>query len=267
MKILVTGSSGNLGEHILKNSSFEFIPFGRKEYLDLENSIPSTLDYIIHCAYDLKSSIEEDPDKIIESNILSTMKLLKAAKSKKIKKFIFLSSGSVYGQSSDSSESSTTNPLTINGITKKLNEKIIRTYCLKNNIPFLILRVFNSFGGNDQFSVISKMIKCFQENKEFTLYNEGIAERDYIHINDIAKIVCFFISNDSEEDTINIGTGKTTKIIEILNKIESKNCKIKVKRETLENEVEYSRANISRLRKYYKGDFIDILDFIDDLEL
>lgn len=265
MKVLVTGANGNLGSQIIKTNKFESIRFGREEYKNLNDSIPDDVEFIIHCAYDLKNSITDTPDEVIESNLLSTTKLLKASKKLNLKKFIFISSGSVYGQSSNSVESTPTNPLTINGITKKLNEEIIQSYCHENNIPFLILRVFNSFGGNDQFSVLSKMIKCSKENKVFTLYNEGIAERDYIHIDDIAKIVCHFLTCSTDEKIINIGSGKTVKIYEILDKIGKKLGELNINHQALDNEVEYSRANIKTLKKYYNENLIDIFDYIDKI--
>ena len=122
MKVLLTGASGNLGQHIQKCADFEITPLTRDNASQLEKVFTPDHDIIIHCAYDLKKKLKDEPTQILESNILLTAKLLEQAKKNKCKKFIFISSCSVYGHSSKTDELTPCAPVTLNGQTKLFNE-------------------------------------------------------------------------------------------------------------------------------------------------
>jgi UDP-glucose 4-epimerase len=261
LKVIVSGSSGNLGQHIISNADFEITTLNRDGW---EQHFGGH-DVFIHCAYDLKNSITEQPDKVLDSNILSVMRALRLCQENNISKFIFISSCSVYGHSSKSDEEMNVTPASINGLTKLLCENVILEFCRKNEIECTILRVFNSYGGDDQFSVVSKMIKA-TEGAPFFLCNDGKAERDYVHINDVAKIICHYTKNSSNHKIINVGTGKTTRIKDILKAMQPILGKITVNDIVNTTEVEYSRANNLRLLGDINIEFTDIFKYISELK-
>ena len=65
---------------------------------------------------------------------------------------------------------------------------MVKNFCKKRNIEFVIARVFNMYGGQDEFSIISKMLKFIKEKKKIFLANNGRSIRDFIHIDDVCKI-------------------------------------------------------------------------------
>lgn len=266
MKIVLTGANGNLGRCIQENATFAYLPISRSDWESFEKITPSKYQAIIHCAYDLKSSINKQPKIALESNIVSTAKALEFCKEKKITKFIFISSCSVYGDSSNSSEDKQCNPVSMNGFTKLFNEVLIKSFCDANAINYLILRVFNSYGGDDTFSVVQKMVSCARNKKSFTLMNDGISERDFIHVNDVAKIVCALEEIPLTREIINVGSGKSVRIIDLLKAVETKFGKISVILQDSLGEIVYSRANINKLKNYVSMQMIDIFDFIRDLD-
>ena len=265
MKLILTGANGNLGRHIKKNTQFEIFSVYRDNWVSLDKIDPNDYQGFIHCAYDLKNNLNSSPESVLESNILSTVKGLRICKEKNIPKFIFISSCSVYGNSSDTDEGSSCNPITMNGFIKLFNEELIRSYCIENNINYLILRAFNSYGGYDSFSVVQKIIDCAKNNKNFTLYNDGISERDFIHINDLAKIVCMLYEMDIQNEIINIGCGTSVKIIEIFNHVESKYGKFEVNKCYNDSEILYSRANLTKINNLIDYEYINLLAYISDL--
>lgn len=97
-KIILTGTTGNLGEHILKASKLSFLPINRDNWETLDSLKLGECDTVIHSAYDLKKSI---------------------------KNFVFISSCSVYGETSNSSEDKICQPITMNGHIKAFNEEPI----------------------------------------------------------------------------------------------------------------------------------------------
>lgn len=264
-KIILTGSHGNLGQSLTKYSPFELLAIDRQNWAELNNIKNGEYHSVIHTAYDLKKSINNLPDEVLESNIVSTGKLLRICKEKEIKNFVFISSCSVYGESSNSSEEKPCEPITMNGHTKAFNEELIKSFCLANNINFVILRPFNSYGGDDHFSVVQKIINAAKNKNEFTLANDGVAERDFIHVDDIAKIVLLLIDKDLKNEIINIGSGDSVKIIDLINAVEKKFGKIKINHQINNNEIVYSRANIKKLRSIINYQCQSIFDFIQGL--
>lgn len=265
MKIILTGASGNLGKEIQKLNQFEIVSIDRQGWDQLKELKKGSVDAVIHCAYDLKNNLNEFPTTVLDSNILSTARMLEICKMKEIKKFVFISSCSVYGESSNSSEEKECHPITMNGHTKHFNEQLIKSYCQAQNINYLILRAFNSYGGDDQFSVVQKIIKCSKENLPFTLVNKGVAERDFIHISDVAKLSCQLTAMELHNEIVNIGSGNSVKIKDIIQAVEKKFGPIKLIHKELENEAIFSRANIKKLNQLLEFRPVDIFDFINSL--
>ncbi len=265
MRVVLSGPNGNLGKHIAKNADFTIIPISRGDW-DKDDHNLKDADVFVHCAYDLKKSLTEVPDEVMDSNIISLMKALRECKENKIKKFIFISSCSVYGDSSRTSEETQCSPITINGLIKYLCEKVIIDFCEKNQMNYLILRAFNAFGGDDQFSVITKLFNAKKHETKFNLCNDGLAERDFIHVDDAAKVVCHYCKNHSQHKVINIGTGRSTRIIDVYQAFVKKFGPVEVSHKVNKAEIEYSRADIKRLESEVTIDFINVIDYINDLE-
>lgn len=265
MKAVLTGAAGNLGRRILEHASFECLPVSRAAWEATDEIRPAEYQALIHCAYDLKTDINEQPDVVLESNVVSTGKALRLCKEKQIPRLIFISSCSVYGDSSNSAEDKPCIPVSINGFTKLFNEELIKSFCAANAIDYLILRVFNSYGGDDRFSVVQKLISCAKNNRPFTLLNEGVAERDFIHVDDVAKVVCALAGMPLKSEIINVGSGRSVRIIDLLAAVEKKFGKISVVAEQRQGEAIYSRANINKLRKLVSLQAVDIFDFIRGL--
>lgn len=262
MKIILTGAGGNLGSHILTDSKFETFPISRNDWDSVTEIAPNEYQALIHCAYDLKEDINEQPASVLDSNIISTGKALKLCKDKQVPKFVFISSCSVYGDSSNSAEDKQCCPVNMNGFIKLFNEELIKSFCEANSIEYLILRVFNTYGGKDTFSVVYKLVSAAKQNQPFTLVNEGNSERDFIHVGDVAKIVCALTEKNISNETVNIGSGKSVRIIDLVNRIEEVYGDIPIVNKYKENEAVYSRANIKKLNQLISFKPLNIFDFI-----
>lgn len=265
MNVILTGSNGNLGSHIQKHADFRIHPLNREDWNDIDTICNEGIHTVIHTAYDLKKSIFEHPDEVLSSNIITTAAMLKKCQQFNIPNFVFISSCSVYGESLDTSEQSICTPVTLNGLTKLLNEKLVIDFCSKHGINFLILRVFNSYGGNDTFSVISKLLESVNSNKPFTLYDKGLAERDFIHIDDVAEITCKLVNKNLKNEIINIGTGKSVKIIDLINVINGGNKPLNIIYKSSTNEIMHSHSETGKLNQIIGHEFKDIIECIHDL--
>lgn len=264
MNILLTGAEGNFGSEFQhqagKKGNVCVIPIGRDDWSHIHEKLVSS-DVVVHAASDLRTSASVAPSRLLESNVMSTATLLEASRQQRVKRLVFLSSCAVYGEDMRTSEDSSCCPITINGISKHLNEKLVAEFCSANNIEYQILRVFNSYGGNDRFSIFSKLKHALQACTPFTLNNDGRMQRDFIHVADVASIVLKLSDTNITHTHLNIGTGVATKISTLVDMV-AKQFPQLVVRHGLTQEAEYSRADTTRLREFWTGDFIRVEDYI-----
>ena len=154
-----------------------------------------------------------------------------------ISKIIYSSSSSVYNSIGNENYLGNRD---LYSSSKLACENMIKNFCKKKNIDFVIARIFNMYGGSDKFSFIHKIQDAIKSKKNIFLNNKGESIRDFIHINDVCKIYKkLIITNGSH--TIDVGTGKGIKIFDLANSLSSK-LKFKFKESTNE-ETENSIAN------------------------
>ena len=132
----------------------------------------------------------QDYDEFKKLSIQPILDLFKNINVKKINKIIYTSSSSVYGLTENlNSETKDKLNRELYSSFKLACEKIIVNFANKNNKKYYILRLFNTYGNkNDQFSFIEKLIRAKKNKTNIFLINNGSSIRDFIHLNDIAKI-------------------------------------------------------------------------------
>ena len=264
MNILLTGAEGNFGTEFRRqaagNAGLRVVAVGRGDWPDLPDELVG-IDVVIHAASDLRTPASVAPVQLMHSNVMSTAMLLEAVQRSGVKKFVFLSSCAVYGEDMRTGEASLCCPITINGMSKHLNEKLIAEFCEANGIEFQILRVFNSYGGNDRFSIFSHAKRALLSNKPFTLNNRGRMQRDFIHVADVASIVLKLSGSVLAYSVVNIGTGTATKVSVLVDMLAAKFPEFIV-RHGVTQEAEYSRADTGRLREFWSNDFVRVEDYL-----
>ncbi len=244
MTILITGIAGFIGskvaEHFSKNGhevigvddlsqgNINNIPKGVKfiEYDLSDNNVldklPNDCDYILHIAGQSSGEISfDDPASDLTKNTLSTLNLIKYGIAKKVKKFLFASSMSVYGNVPNQaiSESYLPSPISCYGISKLTSERYLDIF--KDKLPFINLRMFNVYGpGQDLSNLRQGMVSIFlaQALKKERVHVKGSLERfrDFIYIDDVVDAWYKLCLNDSKNISINIGTGRRATIEELL---------------------------------------------------
>lgn len=294
MKYLLTGSSGFIGFHfakkllknknnivygldslnkyysinlkkkrtsiLKKNNNFIFLNINLCDYhLTKKKILEIKPDFIIHLAgqpgviYSFK-----DPESYKKNNIIATSNLLKILNFVKIKKFIFSSSSSVYGDQKvfPIKENFKLNPINYYAITKLKCENLIKTKLKKLRIPYIIYRLFTVYGpmGRPDMFIYSA-IKKIKNNKKITLYNNGQSLRDFTYVDDVTKV--FFKSTaekNSDNSIINICASnpiKILKITKIIGKILNKKIKIRLKKNR-KGEMERTHGSNNILKNNFK---------------
>lgn len=175
-----------------KNFIFKKIDICNKKLL-IKFISKKKIDAIIHLAGQAGVRYSYiNPSKYIKSNVLGFLNLIFAAKMNNIKKILFASSSSVYGNSNKFplKENHELSQINIYAVSKMLNEKIAETYSKISNIKFIGLRfftIYGEYGRPDMF--LFKMFKSSKNKKTFYLNNNGNHDRDFTYIQDVVVIL------------------------------------------------------------------------------
>jgi UDP-glucose 4-epimerase len=155
-----------------------------------------------------------NPKEALLTNFLGTHNVLEFCRSTNVRKFIFSSSGAVYGspQNMPISEEHPLAPTNIYGISKLSGEKLVEAAHENYNLETIILRFGNIYGVG-QFTyyetVIPKFVRqAFQEGN-LTIYGDGNQGRDFIHINDIINAIILSLQAQKfkTNQIFNVGSG------------------------------------------------------------
>lgn len=268
-KIIIIGKNSNLSNHLknkLQNSkvissreisrNIKILSKYKNQKIKLifNNFQPAT-----------KLNLMSNSKTYIENSIGITSKILNylLLNNFKIKKIIYTSSSSVYGDNIYSTETDQVKPLNLYASLKIANEKMIKNFCTEKKIDYTISRLFNMYGGNDKFSIISKIFLAIRFNKELMIVNNGNSIRDFIHIDDVVNIYIKLLDIKNIK-ILNIGTGVGRSIKSIIKYFKKYNITIATKNIS-KKELKESTANIKILKKTLnKKRFIQIEDFIKD---
>lgn len=194
---------------------------------------------VIHLAALWLNHCQEYFDSAFEVNIRGTKNVLDACIANNIKKLVFSSSASVYGNAlyEIMEEDHPYNNETMYGTTKIAGEHLVKSYYHKYGLNSIILRYFNVYGPRQDYqgayiSVIMRMIDNILQNKSPVVFGDGSQSFDFIYVNDVAKSNILALFSDIEFDIFNVCTQKTTSIktiAEILLKLMNSNVTIEYK--------------------------------------
>jgi len=287
MVYLVTGGAGFIGSNIVrtlleKNETVRVLDnfsTGKREniseYINCPNlsliegdirSFPTVIkavkgvDYILHQAAlpSVQRSIN-DPVTTNDVNVNGTLNLLEAAKEYKVKKLVFASSSSVYGNSKalPKEENMEVSPLSPYALSKYAGERYCQIYSNIYGLKTVCLRYFNVFGPNQdpssQYSaVIPKFIKAISQNKQPVIYGDGLQSRDFTFVDNVvaANLLACKTTKISGE-VFNIACGERYNLIELvktINKLFKKNIEVLHKAER-KGDVKHSLASIHKAKK------------------
>ena len=259
MNLLVTGGAGFIGSHLceaalekghlvvcvdnfndyydpkikeknvekcLKNKDFVLF---REDITDLDGLKTifkgSKPDQVIHlaAAVGVRESINK-PILFEETNVKGTLNMLELCKQFGIKKFIFASSSSVYGENKKipfSESDATDNIVSPYAATKRSAEILCETYNKLYGIKVTCLRLFTVYGPRGRPEMAPyKFTKLIYEGKEIPMFGDGSSKRDYTYVNDIVAGIVSAIDKDFGFEIINLGNSKPVELRKFISTIE-----------------------------------------------
>ncbi len=171
----------------------------------------------------VRASWGENFEIYTENNVRATQRLLEWAKDNSIKKFVYASSSSIYGDTDDlpMTEDSMPKPVSPYGVTKLAGEHLCHLYFTNYQLPVVSLRYFTVYGPRQRPDMaFHKFIKAMSEDREIEIYGDGTQTRDFTYIDDIvAGTISAVDSTDGE--VFNIGGGSRTSLKDVLGILEN----------------------------------------------
>lgn len=239
MKVLVTGSSGFLGSHIVdrlveKNHSVVSLDIAPSKFknneaeeiigdygdTDLIVKVLDKVDIVYHIGAiaDIEHA-KDNPSKTFETNIVSTCKLLDAMIHKKVQSIYFAST--IYVNSERGS---------FYKISKQACESIIYEYSLLNNINFTNLRFGTLWGprSNNTNAIYDYLFQA-AKNDKIDVSGSGDEIREYIHVKDAAEIAVNLLDEQQKSQTYILTGHNQTKVkdlVETIKEVANKNVAI-----------------------------------------
>lgn len=251
MKYLCTGGTGFIGSHVVErllDDGHEVVVISNY-YTGKEDNLKDHVNLTVIRGSILDSDIDEafegidvvihlaaltrpresfmDPIRTSEVNILGTQKVIENCHIFDVKRFIFISSATVYGfrNTFPTSEDEELRPVSPYGLTKKIGEDITRFFCELYDIEYNIIRPFNVYGkrqdpAGEYGAAVPKFIDTLKRGLEKPfITGDGKQFRDFIYISDLVDLIIEVSRSDVTGEVFNGGSGIPMTINEIYEKI------------------------------------------------
>ena len=195
---------------------------------ELLDGLPDGIDSIVHIAAraGVRPSIAQ-PRLYYDVNVMGTLNLMELARKREIRKFVFASSSSVYGNNNTvpfSEEDRVDNPISPYAATKKAAELLAHSYTHLYGITCLCLRFFTVYGPRQRPDLaIHKFSKLMSRGEEIPMFGDGTSERDYTYIDDILQgleaSLGWVHDHEAVHEILNLGESRTVALREMISVI------------------------------------------------
>jgi len=250
--VLVIGGAGFIGSHVVEEllkedvkevviydnfsrGSYENIQEALKDprvkvfelggdilHTDILNEAVKGKDYVFHLAALWLLHCYDYPRNAFHVNIEGTFNVLEACVRNNVKKLIYSSSASVYGNPVElpMKETHPYNNQTFYGATKIAGEHMCKSFYHRYGLDYVGLRYFNAYGARQDYkgtyiAIIMKILDRIDKGLPPIVYGDGSQAYDFIYVSDIARANICAMKSDATNDFYNIATGKQTSIKEL----------------------------------------------------
>ncbi len=296
--ILVTGGAGNIGSSLVtklsenkkntivvvdnlltgqkskipKKENIIFIKGNVNNYNDI-SAIFHTFhfDYVFHLAAVVGVQRTLNNPLWVLEDIKGFENILNLSKNTHVKKVYFSSSSEVYGEPFEFPQNEHTTPLNSKlpyAIVKNVGEAYLKSYQQEFGLEYTIFRFFNTYGPNQSKDfVIPKFINLALQNKDISIYGDGLQTRTFCHIDDNIDTIINIHSNDLvKNDVINIGNNIEFTILElaeIIIRLTKSSSKIVHLPALEEGDMTRRCPDISKMKEILNRDLVGLHDGIN----
>lgn len=218
----VRGTHGNI-ENALKDPRVRVFEIGGDIcQIDILNEAFKGADGVFHFAALWLLQCHEFPRSAFSVNVEGTFNILEACVAQGVKRLVYSSSASVYGDAvcEPMEEDHPFNNTNFYGATKIAGEAMARAYYHRYKLPFVGLRYMNVYGPRQDYrgayiAVIMKMLDNLDKGIAPVLYGDGSQAYDFVYVGDCAKANVCAMKAETTDQFYNVGTGIRTSIKEL----------------------------------------------------
>ena len=242
MKVLVTGSSGQLGSYLceilMEGHDVHGLDILAQPHPDLRK-VSSTgdirdpgdakkslkgVDAVVHCAAQVSVvKSQADPMSDAETNVLGTVNMLHQSEAAGVSKFVYISSAAVFGNPKyiPVDEMHPTEPMNNYGASKLAGEKFALAFARTSGMVAVSVRPFNFYSPradpeSPYSGVMTKFVTRLKAGKAPVIEGDGKQTRDFIHARDVAGMIKLVLEKDvATGEVFNCGTGRSTSVLEL----------------------------------------------------
>ncbi|RAP34043.1 NAD-dependent dehydratase [Candidatus Marinamargulisbacteria bacterium SCGC AG-410-N11] len=220
------GTYTNLKAALLDSRVSVFDLGGDILHVDILNEAFKDIDYVFHLSALWLLHCHDFPRSAFHVNIEGTFNVLEACVKHNIKKLIYSSSASVYGDAIETpmTEDHPYNNKTFYGATKIAGEHMCRAYHHRYGLDYVGLRYMNVYGSRQDYkgtyiAVIMKILDRLDQGLPPVIYGDGSQCYDFIYVSDVAKANICALNSDATDANYNVGSGIKTSIKELVEMI------------------------------------------------
>ena len=239
-KVLVTGGSGFIGSHLMdrlaREGCGEIIVFDRDIrqgrfdcyanvnavrgeiiHIDALRGVMAGVDCAFHMAVLPLGPCSQDPRSCLEINVNGTFNVMEAAKDSGVKKVVFSSASSVYGDTElTMDESHPLNARTMYGASKIAGEYLFRAFYDLYALDYVILRYMNVYGPGQTGGLIMNVLGRIKEGRPPTIFGDGSQSFDFVYVDDIVAANILAMESDVTGEAFNIGGDEEVTVKEVV---------------------------------------------------
>lgn len=189
---------------------------------DILDSAMKGMDYVLHLAALWLLQCYEYPRAAFDVNIRGTFNVLEACVNHKIKKLVYSSSASVYGDAVEipMTEEHSFNNKTFYGATKIAGEQMCRSFYHRFGLKYAALRYMNVYGPRQDYkgayiAVIMKILDRLDQDLPPIVYGDGSQSYDFIYVSDVGRANLCALKSNTTNEAYNVGMGTQTTIMEL----------------------------------------------------
>lgn len=239
MKVLVTGSSGQLGsyvcellmrDHEVTGLDIRDQPYASLSGLSVKGDIRNAkgvsaavkgMEGVVHCAAQVSvDRSQQDPFPDAETNVLGTLNVLHESARAGVTRFIYVSSAAVFGQPRylPIDENHPTDPTSNYGVSKLAGEKYALAYSKNAGMEAISVRPFNFYSPradptSPYSGVITKFVSRVRAGQPPVIEGDGTQTRDFIHARDVAAFLgMLLVKKGKGGEVFNCGSGISTSV-------------------------------------------------------
>ena len=181
---------------------------------------------VVHLAALWLFECVHQPRSALEVNVEGTYNVVEAAANAKVKKLVYSSSASVYGDAlvTPMTEEHPFNNRTMYGATKIAGEQFLRSFNEQHGLNYTALRYMNVYGPrmDDRgayVSVIMKVLDRIDQGQRPVIFGDGLQSYDFVHVADVARANVLAMKSDAADECVNVGMGVKTTINELVQRL------------------------------------------------